>query len=203
MTSRHRIIDELYQVTPEPLDQRSGRFETSLSRLLCLSEEMVAAGRAARCAWLCLPAGSPTPQEVSALALEPRSSVHRLDRLCRIDGIPLIIEFATVPEFCFATARRVQGSLHAALAQGGFRPVRAVQRLRAITLEGEQADRLGVHEATGGLLVERVSYLADGRPIEFTRAYCRGDAVGLVVHLTAPDPWRGVPAPDTAGSQAP
>lgn len=166
----------------------AGRIEASFSRLVSLSEEMLASGRASHSVWLGRAPGSATPEEAAALEIAPGAAIHRLDRIRHIEGAPLIVEFTTLPGFCLEDARRVQGSLYGALESRGFRPARAEQRLRAVALHGDQADQLGVCDGAGGLFVERRARLADGRPVEFTRAYFRGDAFDFVAHLTGPRP---------------
>ncbi len=43
---------------------------------------------------------------------------------------------------------------------------------------------LGVAIGSAGLSIERVSYLASGRVVEFTRSLYRGDAYDFVAELT-------------------
>jgi GntR family transcriptional regulator len=55
--------------------------------------------------------------------------------------------------------------------KAGYRPVRALQRLRAVTFSPEQAETLGVRPGDAGLLIERRGFLPDGRAAEFTQSY--------------------------------
>ena len=48
----------------------------------------------------------------------------------------------------------------------------------------EDAARLAVPIGSAGLAIERVSYLASGRAVEFTRSLYRGDAYDFVAELT-------------------
>lgn len=169
----------------------AGRIEASFSRLTSLSEELSAKGRLSRSVWLCRAAGAATPEEADALDLAPGAAIHRLDRIRQIDGIPLIVEFCTLAGFALEDAAAIRRSIYSALEQRGVRPVRAEQKLRAVTLHGEQADRLGVRDGAGGLFVERRAHLADGRAVEFTRAYFRGDAFDFVSEPSAPRARRG------------
>jgi GntR family transcriptional regulator len=63
--------------------------------------------------------------------------------------------------------------------------VRALQRLRAVLLTNEQAKLLRAHEKDAGLLVERVGFLKDGRSVEFSQSYYRGDTYDFVAELNA------------------
>jgi GntR family transcriptional regulator len=78
----------------------------------------------------------------------------------------------------------VESSLYEALEQTGHRPVRALQRLRAVLLNAEQAERLGAKERDAGLLVERLGFLADRRAVEFSQSYYRGDTYDFVAELS-------------------
>jgi GntR family transcriptional regulator len=61
--------------------------------------------------------------------------------------------------------------------------VRALQRLRAIAFTAEQARLLHLLPGTPGLYIERRGFLRDGRVVEFSRSYYRGDAYDFVAEL--------------------
>ncbi len=50
--------------------------------------------------------------------------------------------------------------------------------------QGEKAKLLGVAEGSPGLLIERRGFLRDGRPVEITQSYYRGDAYDFVAELS-------------------
>ena len=76
-------------------------------------------------------------------------------------------------------------SLYAALQAQGFRPTRALQRLRAVQIDEEQAELLGVKPGDAALYIERRGFLDDGRVIEATESWYRGDAYDFVAELNA------------------
>jgi GntR family transcriptional regulator len=78
----------------------------------------------------------------------------------------------------------VESSLYEALQGAGNRPARALQRLRAVLFTAEQAELLRVREKDAGLLVERLGFLKDGRVVEFTQSYFRGDTYDFVAELS-------------------
>ena len=80
----------------------------------------------------------------------------------------------------------VEGSLYAVLAGRGLRPVRAVQRISAANLGARDAELLDVPVGAAGLRIERLSYLASGRVVEFTRSLYRGDAYDFAAELQIP-----------------
>ena len=47
----------------------------------------------------------------------------------------------------------------------------------------EQAKILGVQSHDAGLLIERRGFLADGKAVEFTRSFYRGDTYDFVAEL--------------------
>src|SRR5260370_18058644 len=76
-------------------------------------------------------------------------------------------------------------SLYEALERAGQRPVRALQRLRAVLLTGDQAELLKAKAGDAGLLVERLGSLPDGRAIEFSQSFYRGDTYDFVAEFSA------------------
>jgi GntR family transcriptional regulator len=97
----------------------------------------------------------------------------------------MALEYATVLRDCLALAR-CRGDLVVRSA-GSQRqpPVRALQRLRAVLLTDEQAKLLKAQERDAGLLVARVGYLKDGRAVEFSQSYYRGEIYDFVAELSA------------------
>ena len=63
--------------------------------------------------------------------------------------------------------------------------MRALQRLRAVLLTGDQAELLKAKAGDAGLLVERLGSLPDGRAIEFSQSFYRGDTYDFVAELSA------------------
>jgi len=96
----------------------------------------------------------------------------------------MALEYATILASCLPSLDAVESSLYAALALAGNRPVRALQRLRAVPFTAEQAGLLQAKEKDAGLLVERLGFLKDGRAAEFTQSFYRGDIYDFVAELS-------------------
>lgn len=96
----------------------------------------------------------------------------------------MALEFSTIAGFCLPGVGSVDDSLYTALERAGHRPARALQRLRAVPFGAEHARLLGVDAGAPGLLIERRAFLKDGRAVEFTRSYYRGDAYDFVAELS-------------------
>jgi GntR family transcriptional regulator len=159
------------------------RVEKSFSKLSSFSEDMISRGRRPESVWLSRSAGTVTPEEALTLGLSPGSVVYRFNRIRYADGEPMALEYSTVPGFCLASEMSVGESLYEALDQHSARPARALQRLRAILFTGERAKLMGIEDGAPGLLIERRGFLKDGRPVEVTKSYYRGDAYDFVAEL--------------------
>ena len=96
------------------------------------------------------------------------------------------IEYATLVASSLSALEAVDESLYEALERAGNRPVRALQRLRAILLNPEQAALLKASVGDAGLLVERIGFLRDGTAVEFSQSIYRGDTYDFVAELSVP-----------------
>jgi GntR family transcriptional regulator len=159
------------------------RIVKSTSRLTSFTDDLRARGLNPRSRFLERTVGAVTPEEAMALNLSPGALVVRLHRLRLADDAPLALERSTVPQAILPDAQRVTGSLYETLDKLGLRPQRALQHLRAVSCDAESARLLKVQRGAPGLLIERRAFLADGRPVEFTRSLYRGDAYDFVAEL--------------------
>ncbi len=165
----------------------AGRVEKNFAALTSFSEDMRARGRVPHSVVLQRAEGKVTPEEALALGLSPGTPVLRFHRLRYADNAPMAIEYATVVASALGSGLDdVDGSLYEALERTGHRPVRALQRLRAVLLTEPQARLLNAQAADAGLLVERIGLLRDGRPVEMSHSYYRGDTYDVVAELSAP-----------------
>ncbi len=163
----------------------SNRVEKNFSKLTSFSEDMRARGRRPRSVWLNRAPGTVTPEESLPLRSSPGTPVYRFHRIRYADEVPMALEYATVLAFCLPSIDAVESSLYEALERTGNRPVRALQRLRAVLFTAEQAKLLKAKEHDAGLLVERLGFLKDGRAVEFSQSYYRGDIYDFVAELSA------------------
>jgi GntR family transcriptional regulator len=160
------------------------RVEKNFSKLTSFSEDMRARGRNPRSVWLRKSSGTVTPEESLTLRSSPGTPVFRFHRIRFADDAPMALEYATVLASCLPSIDAVESSLYSALERAGNRPVRALQRLRAVLFSAEQAQLLQAKESDAGLLVERLGFLKDGRAVEFTQSYYRGDIYDFVAELS-------------------
>ena len=158
------------------------RVEKNFSKLSSFTEDMAARGRTAHSVWLSKSEGQVTPEESLTLGLGPHAAVYRFARIRYADDAPMALEYSTVPATCLPGVEAVGDSLYDALAEVGCRPNRALQRLRAVLFTPQQAELLGVDTPAAGLLIERRAF-HNGRAVEVTQSYYRGDAYDFVAEL--------------------
>lgn len=163
----------------------SGRVEKQFAKLTSFSEDMVARGRAPSSKWLLKAEGAVTPDEALTLGLSPGTPVYRFHRIRFADDSPMALEQSTIAGYGLAALATVDTSLYTALEAAGNRPVRALQRLRAVLFNKEQAALLNVEPGAPGLFIERRGFLEDGRTVEMTHSWYRGDAYDFVAELNA------------------
>lgn len=162
----------------------AGRVEKQFAKLSSFTEDMAARGREAGSEWLMRAEGSVTPDESMMLGLGPGAAVLRFRRIRFADGLPMAIEHSTIPAFAIDGLKAVGDSLYAALEQTGNRPTRALQRLRAVSFTTDQAELIGIEAGAPGLFIERRGFLEDGRAVEATHSWYRGDAYDFVAELS-------------------
>jgi GntR family transcriptional regulator len=161
------------------------RHDSGGAKLTCFNEEMRARGLEPSDIWLGRSEGEATPSESLALGLSPGEAVFRFSRIRCADGAPTALEYTTAPAFALPGVDAVKSSLYEALNSAGHRPVRALQRLRAVAFNPEQARLLKTEDSHCGLLIERRAFLRDGRSVELTQSYYRGDAYDFVAELNS------------------
>ncbi|KKK68455.1 hypothetical protein LCGC14_2943870, partial [marine sediment metagenome] len=159
------------------------RMEQSMQHLSSFTDDMHRRGLSPRSVWLSRGLFPPTSEELMTLGLSVTEQVARLARLRLADDRPMAIERATLPATLLPDPQAVGASLYDHLTAIGVRPVRAVQRVTAANATPGDAEKLEVLGGAAVLRVERVSYLASGRVVEFTRSLYRGDRYDFVAEM--------------------
>jgi GntR family transcriptional regulator len=159
--------------------------EQPLSRLTSFTEDMKLRGFVASSRVVERGVFLPTPEESMMLGIGPTERVFRIVRVRLADGVPMAIERAAAP-LGFLGGGEPGDSLYAAFEAAGFRPVRALQRLRAVVVSAVDAALLEIEAGAPALDIHRVGYVADGRRVEFTRSVYRSDTYDFIAELTLP-----------------
>jgi GntR family transcriptional regulator len=160
------------------------RIVRSFSRLTSFTDDLRARGLDPQVVFLERDLGEATPDEAMALAVSPGSGVVRLHRLRSAGESPLAVERTVVPQSILPSAEAVAVSLYETLEALGVPPHRALQRHRPVAVDAATAELLDLPTGSPGLQIERRAFLADGRPVEFTRSVYRADAYDFVAELT-------------------
>ena len=190
VTVRHAVAQ---LVSAGLLEQRRGagtfvrpqpqRLEQSLSRLVSFTEYMQQRGKTSTSQVLMRGLFAPRPEEQMALGLTSTDRVARIERLRSADGVPMAVEWSSLPEDILPDPDLVQTSLYAVLRATGGAPVRAVQRITAINVLPVEAKLLNLPDGAAVLRIDRTGYLPSGRPIEFTRGLYRSDIYDFIADL--------------------
>ena len=159
----------------------AARVEKNFATISSFTEDMLSHGRQPHSEWISKSEGTVMPEEALAFGFGPGTPVYRLVRIRYADGQSMALEHATVPKDSLTSLEAVGESLYDAL--GSARPVRVLQRLRAVLFTPEQSELLGIEPGSAGLEIERRGFAADGRTVEFTKSYYRGDAYDFVAEL--------------------
>lgn len=162
------------------------RIEAPNSALSGFSDDARSRGEDPGVIWMIKTYASPTEEEAAALGIAPSAKVVRLGRVRLSGGEPLAIEHAVVPAEFLPDLDRIQDSLYAALDLNHARPVSGKQKIRASLATPTEAGMLCIEEKAEILRIERLTRLADGRAVEFTRSAYRGDRYDFVSDLHGP-----------------
>lgn len=159
------------------------KVEQSLSRLTSFTEYMRARGRESSSTVLVAGLFMPAPEESLALGIAAEGRVARIERLRAADGQAIAWERSSLPPDVLPDPGAVTTSLYEVLRAGGTAPVRAIQRITAVSLRAAEAGLLRLPEGAAALRIDRTGYLPSGRPVEFTRGLYRSDVYDFVAEL--------------------
>jgi DNA-binding GntR family transcriptional regulator len=161
---------------------RGGVLDYDLRSLVSFTEKALAAGKTPSTKVLCLEALIAKDADLdleSRLHVRPNQVVYYLERLRLSNGQPAILEHRyVVTKFCPDLSREaLAGSLYNLWTERfKLDIVGADQTIRAISILGEEAERLDVADGAAGFQVTSTGYLSGGVPLWWERTVFRGDA---------------------------
>ncbi len=164
----------------------SDRVQQPLNYLKSFSEVMAERGKTVGSVWLDRSLGLATEEEQKSLNLSAADEVVRLYRLRTSDGQPMALELASLPRKFLDNPFEISDSLYDTLARSGNRPVKALQKIRAIAIDEKRAKLLNIEVNSAVLYIERLGQLKDGTPMEFTCSYFPGDSYDFVAEIRTP-----------------
>lgn len=132
------------------------------------------------------------PDVAGKLEIAALAAVFRLRRLRFADGEPMGLQTAYVPlaavpgiteiSFTNVSLYEVFGSRY------NLHPERAKETHVASLVNAEDAVLLRTSPGSPGFAAERITYVADGRPIEYVKSVMRGDRYKIVLDLVRQPP---------------
>jgi GntR family transcriptional regulator len=140
------------------------------------------------------------PERVAhQLALRAGAEVVRIRRVRLADGAPVSFDETYLPR---AIGEKVMNDdleaepIFALLeAKYGIPLVEAEYRLEAVVAKGSIARAIGVEVGSPIFLIERTSFAAKGRPVDYEKLYYRGDQIRFVTRLPRRDATGSRPKP--------
>lgn len=159
------------------------RIEAPASTLSSFTSDARSRGEDTGVIWMVRSYAQPTEEEATALSISPAAKVARLGRVRLSSGEPLAIEHAVIPAEYLPDLKDLGDSLYEALGRNGFRPTAGTQRVRASLATPTEAGMLCVRQNSEVLRIERLTRMANGKAVEFTRSVYRGDRYDFVTEL--------------------
>lgn len=130
-----------------------------------------------------------TDRVAEALQIPAGEQVFVLKRLRLAEAEPMAIQTAHIP------VKLVPGLINADLenvslyevlqSRHGLQPSSARETYSAIAVDAAPSELLRVPRGSPVLAVERVTYLATGKPFEFVQSLIRGDRYSIILELEA------------------
>lgn len=119
-----------------------------------------------------------TAEEAEELRIAPGAALFDLERVRRLDGVPVALEQSRVPLAlapALAKADLASGSLYATLRRLGVSPAQADYVLQSVAAGPREAKLLGLAAGAPLLLASARTFDATGRPIELSRSHFCGE----------------------------
>jgi GntR family transcriptional regulator len=157
-----------------------------LHELSSFAESMTEQGYAIAIQPLSWDIALPSARVRDQLRLGDGDLVLRLERLHVVEGVPVGVDRLALPAWVrerVDVQALLTGSTYHALEASGISLGKAEQHVAATSASAHLADVLRVHISHPILMVERLAFLADDRPIEYMLGHYRGDRVILDMSL--------------------
>lgn len=164
------------------------KISQGLMKLTSFTEDMLRRGLRPGGLVLSLGVVEANHHTAAALDLGEERRVYRFERLRLADDHPMALEITHLPYHLFpdlAGEDLSNRSLYAILeSKYGVRVERASQSLEPVVANHYEAEILGIAPGAPLLLLERVTYSAGERPVEYVKSLYRGDRYKFVVELS-------------------
>jgi GntR family transcriptional regulator len=193
-TSRTTVRQAIGELVAEGrLDRTQGRGTyvappkvTHVRQLTSFSDDAASQGHTAAARIVDVSVLPADPATARRLALEPGTDIHRVERIRLVDGEPLAHEVAflagPLPDLERTVAER--GSLYTALREDyGIRIAEVEDTVETKLAGPAEVQLLDVEMGAPMLLVHRLGFTLEGRPVEWTESVFRGDRFRFVARM--------------------
>ena len=161
--------------------------ERAFERLSGFFEDMVALGYPPVSQVLQQQARAADEQVAARLDLKPGAPIVEIERLRFVEDEPVVLTTTYLPHELapgLESADLTRRSLYEYLeTECGLSLARGRRTIEAVAADARQARLLNIHRGAPLVFLQSVSYLGDGRPIEFYLAFHRGDRSRFEVEL--------------------
>jgi GntR family transcriptional regulator len=163
------------------------KLEKNFRQVMSFSEEMKTRGTTPKSRVLSFRIQTAPAEVRKALSLHAGEKVFRLHRVRYGDNVPLGIECSCLPVRVFPSFLEVfdtTWSLYRTLELHGIFLMTASEVVEVGRAGAEDAKLLRIAPRSPVFLFTRISYLEDGKPVEFVKSTYRGDRYKIVNRLT-------------------
>jgi GntR family transcriptional regulator len=122
---------------------------------------------------------APPPEITKALSITPKERVVRIKRLRTVKGIPFIFQVSFFPRKQFPHLERIDSnvtSLYEYVSkQYGIHIMTVEEYLTAGIPDDEARDMIGLEDGSPVIIIERIAFTSNEKPVEFRRSIGRAD----------------------------
>lgn len=192
MTARQAIMELvneglLYRVQGLGTFVAEAKVPQDTGRLTSFTQDMRERGMKVSSKVLEVEVDSAGPVVARLLGVDPGDRIVRVRRVRNADGRPMALETS---HLLYDVARGVldvdlsERSLYEELGKAGVRIAEAEQSYEAVLVNESESEHLGVPVGSPAMLMERLTFDADGRPFEYVKSVYRGDRYRVTTRLS-------------------
>lgn len=161
------------------------KIEKNIHGVRSFTEEMAATNRKVSNQILKFEKMLVTPLIAEKLFLTKKDEVYNIERVRYGDDTPVLFEQLYIPVKIFKTIQKsdMKSSFYEYVENKlGLQISHCIQSIEAITASKEINEILHTKENSPALLIERNTFLTNGRPFEYVKSYYRADQYKFVQH---------------------
>ncbi|SFM21126.1 phosphonate metabolism transcriptional regulator PhnF [Salibacterium qingdaonense] len=162
------------------------KIEQPLQGLTSFTEDMKARGLEPGSTLIQYQLRTAPRKAAEALQIKPETKVYEIKRVRLADDVPMAYETTFINrELAGDIPEDVENrSIYSFLEQEkGVKIVDGEQTFEASLANTEEAERLAIEEGAPVLLIQRITYLEDGSPLEYVKSAYRGDRYKFTINM--------------------